>query len=223
MNARDKLEARLKTFGIDPDPKVLDHYQVTMGPAGVLYAGNFMFYQDPECSRLQWEALVARDRDRPRPTTFDGRRIRSESGKLYLVSDPENPAEITIQRVLASYGLDSFDFRNWPAREEAGRIIVGGGIFEQTWLTKSSKSDVESFLRRISVAEPFRAKANETSVVSSVVENKPISGELQKWYAGIQLVGQAMVSHKSYSVESSLPALATTPIASPTENESSTT
>ena len=188
MTPREELEKRLRTWGIEPDSKILDNYRVKSGPVGILFAGCYEFYQDAELGRLQWEAMVDHARTRVRSTTFDGRRLKSESGALYSVSDPENAAEIKIQRGLAEYELPSFSFRDWPAREENGEIIVGTDIYEQRWPKHETKSNIEAFLRSVAIAEPFRARAaesssesNESSSVVDDTSSVDTYGDLPTW------------------------------------------
>jgi hypothetical protein len=178
----------LQGFGIKVDPKILDNYRVKEGPLDLLYAGANIFSQNAELGRLQWEGMLRHDRDRTRPTTFDGRRWKSESGRLYPVSDPENPAEVEIQRGLAKYELPSFSFVFWPATEVDGNIFVGTPPYQVKWPKDGDKQDIEFFLKQVSTADRFRERsANVTADDSSESDGakSETSLETQQWFSNL--------------------------------------
>jgi hypothetical protein len=219
MTPREQLEKRLRDWGIIPDPQVLASYRIKTGPARYLYAGHHVFSENGELGRLQYTAMAEHVYSRAHPTSFDGKRFKSESGRLYPVSDPENAAEIRVTRAMAEFELSPFNFQDWPAREENGSVIVGTAPFELKWCG-DTRSDVESFLRSVSIAEPFRARASNTD--ACCVKEVPIFGDLQQWFDVIKGVGTGLALPKFLLPESSSTAQTSTPTASKTEGESST-
>jgi hypothetical protein len=66
---------------------------------------------------------------------------------------------MTIQKALASFDLEPFDFRGFPAREENGKIIVGEGSYEVTWNGGATHFDCASFLSSARIHRQFKDKA----------------------------------------------------------------
>ena len=196
MTPREQLEQRLKGWGIEPDPKLLDRYKIKVGPLETLDCGPVTFYRDPKVGRLLYEALVRREANRIRKVTFDGLRWKSESGALYPVSDPENGAEVAIQRGLAKYELPSFSFVFWPATEVDGEIYVGDGKFRVKFPKDGDKADLEFFLRQVALADRFRARAAELaaedrpalSAADETGSAKVSDTETQQWFENLSHV-----------------------------------
>jgi hypothetical protein len=118
--------------------------------------------------------------------TFDGRRWKSESGALYPVSDPENEAEVAIQRGLAKYELPSFSFVFWPATEVDGEIYVGEGKFRVKFPEDGDKADLEFFLRQVSTADRFRERSAEAvTVAADTGSAKVSSSEVTSWFENL--------------------------------------
>ena len=184
MKAREKFRLLLESFGLKAEPADLARFKISEGALGTYDVGGYLFFAtNSESAQTQWQYLLERERNKPHSVTSDGRRWRSESGRLYPF-DGENPAESVIQKGLATFELPPFSFAYWPARYEGDKIIVGTGRFEVKWPKCESKSDFQSFLRSVAVAEPFRLRAAESSeaVTSAADSEETLSEEVQQWF-----------------------------------------
>ena len=125
----EQLEQRLKGWGIEPDPKILDRYKIKVEPLRTLDCGPFTFYRNPKAGRLLYEALVRRKADRCPQGRVRRAEVEGEIRHLPVSDAPKMGLRWRYNAGSPST-IAEFQFRFcWPATEVDGEMYVGEGKF----------------------------------------------------------------------------------------------